>query len=376
MGWTTEHAASVATLLDSDFTLPEVVAGLDHFASPRTPAFLAVLVSRPEAKDRLSVRRHGSATFDTISQTARLHTLRIELHSYRFESYPEVALRVERIADGPLAIVLGACPPAVWKEAFGRLVAAAAPKYYLPFLRQQELRKVFDAMQLALPSGQEIRLGRVSGLRRLSEGSSKRSYQSQVEWPDLPYGEAFARAREDATFFRKVAFKTTARGDAPTREGELAGGLTNLGEFRVSDNVRWLFESGVRSAMEIIQAQHALAHHRDRTDADGGGVRALAATFTETSITLERLPAVAARLRAMPRASVSIIHGNPYLHASIVDLADGSIFDFVLVSPSRALLLPQGRATEGAVTRLCRYVYEQIAEAEFVDASRSSMGGP
>ena len=75
--------------------------------------------------------------------------------------------------------------------------------------------------------------------------------------------------------------------------------------------------------------------------------------------------------RKIPNASVSVFRSKPFLQASLLDMQDGSSFDVVLApdeSGDKLLIVPQLRATEAAVSRLCRFLYEKVGEASFEDA--------
>ncbi len=46
-------------------------------------------------------------------------------------------------------------------------------------------------------------------------------------------------------------------------------------------------------------------------------------------------------ISSLSETSVSILHGNPYIHLSIVDYIDASTYDLWVVDNNRILLVPQ-----------------------------------
>lgn len=68
-----------------------------------------------------------------------------------------------------------------------------------------------------------------------------------------------------------------------------------------------------------------------------------------------------------PDSSQVVFHANPYYHANIADLSDGSSFELWILSEKRIMLCPQGRTTEEALTRITNYIFEKFREGQLTE---------
>jgi hypothetical protein len=67
-------------------------------------------------------------------------------------------------------------------------------------------------------------------------------------------------------------------------------------------------------------------------------------------------------MRKMRTTSVSVLHGNPYLHLSLLDYLDGSAFDLWVLDDRRIILVPQMKASVAAIKRLVNHIFDDYAE--------------
>ena len=84
---------------------------------------------------------------------------------------------------------------------------------------------------------------------------------------------------------------------------------------------------------------------------------------------LRRLASILARY---PNSTKAVYHSNPYYHASIADVKDGSSIDVWVLNQSRILLVPQAKSTAPAYSRLISHIFTYFREgrvSEF-DADR------
>jgi hypothetical protein len=246
------------------------------------------------------------------------------------------------------------------------------PALYRPFLRQPDLATVFVNMQETLRPDYRLRLTKVSSLRRLGQSSTRRRYESELIWTDLDFEEAFAQAAQTSTYFRRLSFEVCHRAALGSRleSTDVTGMVNRHAHFATNSHPTWLFRATMPEARRRSEADFRLASNRDRFDSANTAPRAVIARFGE-ALGLEQADTrrIAELLRRLPATSVSVLHANPYLNATVVDLNDGSAFDVVMASDTEILILPQLRATQSAVTRMCRFIYDQIGEATFEDAS-------
>ncbi len=67
-------------------------------------------------------------------------------------------------------------------------------------------------------------------------------------------------------------------------------------------------------------------------------------------------------LSLLEDSSVSVLHGNPYIHLSIMDYIDGSSYDLWVVDSKQILLVPQLNSTIASLKRIVNHIYDYYAE--------------
>ncbi|HEY3350223.1 MAG TPA: hypothetical protein VGM13_10640 [Thermoanaerobaculia bacterium] len=314
-------------------------------------------------------RPWGAVTERQRSEKGVLYNLEFEGVDDKRRSMP---MRLWLLPEATVAVLITVCSNRDWRQGVKRLLDALYPKVYSPFLSQVALRTLFDGMGSALKPHLSMRLTRVSSVRRLLQTRSRKRFESEVTWTDIDVKSAFEAALEEKSFFKNLAFEVCEpdeRADVVRSEGT-AGVASRDAHFAVNKNVRWLYRSAVAPLLDEARDRSVFLRGRGRADSPRpDGVRAIAARFTGNfRVTTEELPQLTAILRRYPDASVSILHANPYLDASVVDMRDGSSIELLLASENQMLLLPGLRATESALNRICRFLYEQVGEAHFADA--------
>lgn len=80
------------------------------------------------------------------------------------------------------------------------------------------------------------------------------------------------------------------------------------------------------------------------------------------------------RLRTLiediPKLSVAVLHGNPYLHLMVADHSDGSTFDVVVTDPASVDIYPSFRSTAPALSRLAQRIAEHFSSSSIREAIR------
>jgi len=81
-------------------------------------------------------------------------------------------------------------------------------------------------------------------------------------------------------------------------------------------------------------------------------------------------------IRSFPNATKAVYHSNPYFHASVADVSDGSSFDLWVLSPSRMLIVPQAKSTAPALDRIVSHIFTDFREGEITEFQIGSGGEP
>ena len=66
----------------------------------------------------------------------------------------------------------------------------------------------------------------------------------------------------------------------------------------------------------------------------------------------------------LPKSTYTLYHGNPYVHASLVDYYDGSSYDIWVLSEDKITIVPQIKASFSSMSRLCEHIFKKFREGE------------
>ena len=69
-------------------------------------------------------------------------------------------------------------------------------------------------------------------------------------------------------------------------------------------------------------------------------------------------------LKRFKHGSCSVLHGNPYLHVSMLDNYDYSAADVWVLDKNEVLIVPQIRTSEAALKRIISHIFENFREGK------------
>lgn len=72
-------------------------------------------------------------------------------------------------------------------------------------------------------------------------------------------------------------------------------------------------------------------------------------------------------LKRMSKVSVSVLHGNPYIHVSVIDYFDGSTFDLWVLNSNQLVIVPQMKGSVFSIKRLINHIFDTYAEGSIKD---------
>ncbi len=253
-----------------------------------------------------------------------------------------------------------------WRDGVRRLVDYMYPKASFPFLTQSEmlhlLKDIDDGKQDA-----SLRILESSSKRRLGSGARKR-FRSEREWTDSPYQQVFAEARERNEWFRSVRFDFVSEtGDRGTKSLGTKAILSKYGYFSCSSDFPFFSRNLLPSLISMASKRLEFFSDRDRRSTPSKSPRTLEVTYDQDLFAEGKIQILVQTLRKFPNGRCTILHGNPYLHASIVDNRDFSSVDLWVLSANRILIVPQVRTSEPALKRLVNHIFENFREGALSD---------
>jgi hypothetical protein len=237
---------------------------------------------------------------------------------------------------------------------------------FLTFISHRILKSLLDDFQSKYQT-QKIIITRASCRLRLTDEDKTEKIFPMVGWPNMDLQEAFNWVYQNNGWFKSLQFKI---GDAPTTEKI---SLTRQGIIQASGIFDKVFESFVLPICTLIRKNNEFFGNRSRKTNIDLQVKPLiidfgADNFAEVSEN-EKFINTIKKLKA---SSTSVLHGNPYIHLSVIDYYDGSSFDLYVLSASELIIIPQMKGTITAIKRLINHIFDTYAEGVIKDYSESS----
>ena len=228
----------------------------------------------------------------------------------------------------------------------------------LSFIKSNDLISLIENYQSS--NGiTEIKITRASQRIRYHDESS----MSTVTWNNSSLEEAYQWLRDNNGFFKSIQFK------AYKFDFEVSNTfIDRRGIIRVEKNFSRVFESLVVPNFKILDNYIRLFNNRGRRDNSLLKVRPLEINFQDElfkdKVNHGRFIQM---LSLLDDTSVSVMHGNPYIHLSIVDYIDGSSYDMWVVDSKQILLVPQLRSSIISLKRLVNHIFDNYAEGEILN---------
>lgn len=216
-------------------------------------------------------------------------------------------------------------------------------------------------LQLVLNNLEECRPFRIIADKTVANNTS----ESTVTYTGISFKEAFERAYEEDRWIDKIDFTVMSKSPSDSTS-VMTAFLSRNSIFRVSNNFSLFYSSIILNLSSIAQTVYLLYTGRSRIQNNKvTPARPLTIEFGYTIFDRpENNKHLVNALKELTNSSVSVIHGNPYMHASVVDLLDGSSYDLWVLSKSRLIIVPQMRATYSSISRICDHIFRKFREGE------------
>ena len=248
------------------------------------------------------------------------------------------------------------------------LLESLYPRAVRPFLSQQELHQVVRALQRAVQPG-ALRVLEYSARQRIK--SRRKTIATDRSWTDVDTESAFRDAKERNIWFSSIRVEVARRGFNEESGAWLGthcriskyGDVTSDGAFALINDVvlPMLTEITVNRVRAFSNRQRVRASAEELRPIELSYDRPLLATPADLKRLLETL-------RHIPNGTCTVLHGNPYLHVTVVDEIDLSSADVWVLSQNNILIVPQLRASFAALKKLVNHIFENFAEGHIGEA--------
>ena len=196
-------------------------------------------------------------------------------------------------------------------------------------------------------------------VRENKMGYKKRTKESNLRWTDEDYAQSFKRAAENDQWIDKITFSVRKE------NSELFFGfLSRDGLFKCNKNLRLFFSTILDTVSKIGDEKVKLFKQRSRLD-NNGLIKPLTIEFPGNIFKdVEQNHKLVKVLSEFPKSSHTVYHGNPYLHASLVDYCDGSSYALWVLSENRLIIVPQLKASFSSISRFCEHLFRRFREGD------------
>ena len=236
------------------------------------------------------------------------------------------------------------------------------PEIIFTFIKSKNLKDLIDQFKLRNELS-EIKINRASHILRKED---KRSFPA-LTWPNTTLDEAFNWANENNGWFKSLKFEAI-------RYDKIISSIfiDRQGIVRANRNFEMVYNSFIQPICKSIDSNYKQFRNRDRRSNEDLDAKPLVVEYDSEIFKNvdENIIFIDAILR-LDNASVSTLHGNPYIHLSIIDYLDGSTFDLWVLNSKEIILVPQMRGTIASIKRILNHIFDTFAEGEIKDYEMS-----
>ena len=243
-----------------------------------------------------------------------------------------------------------------------RFLRSQFPHVVVGFLPQARLNRLLGDFRSTYEFS-ELIITRATQRLRLPEEGTHRRVMPVMSWPDMALDEAIDWLVEHNGWFQSVQFEAKRDGRTMTQVS-----VTREGVVRCDYLFEQVWKAFVLPLCKMHHANFNLFSKRGRRENPELAARALTVKFEDERFEdVEENKKFIQAMRSMRTASVSVLHGNPYIHLGVIDYMDGSAFDLWVLDSRELIIVPQMHGSVGSIKRLINHVFDTYAEGEVAD---------
>ncbi len=241
-----------------------------------------------------------------------------------------------------------------------RLLRNNRPGVLTTFLTHTRLQRLLESFSES--EQLDLTIKRASVRVRLESARRKAKTMPMVSWPDFSLSEAFDWVHQENGWFRAIHCEALGRSCL------FKFSINRRGEVTTSGMLESIFRAFLAPVCRILHENVEFFGRRSRGETPKRLARPVVVEFGEDCFAQrEDNERFISAMREYDRASVSVIHSNPYIHLSVLDHYDGSSFELWVLRSDRLDIVPQFRASVHAIKRVVRHVYDTYAEGHLRD---------
>ncbi|OFX29995.1 MAG: hypothetical protein A2X08_13780 [Bacteroidetes bacterium GWA2_32_17] len=189
-----------------------------------------------------------------------------------------------------------------------------------------------------------------------------------LSWPKMPLDEAFNWVVNDQNgWFKSLKFDAIRYNKIITSVF-----INRQGIVKTDLNFEMVYNAFIQPICKSIDSNYKQFRNRDRRSSENLDAKPLVVEYdSEIFKNVDENIIFINAISRLDNASVSTLHGNPYIHLSIIDYLDGSSFDLWVLNSKEIILVPQMRGTIASIKRILNHIFDTFAEGEIKDYEMS-----
>lgn len=249
-----------------------------------------------------------------------------------------------------------------YRRALLPLLQSLYPRLLLTFITHKKLRLLLEKFEKEDKHTQII-IRRASQRLRFQEAHQGRRVMPLVSWPAMSLQEAFNWVYDHNGWFESLSFDVEK-----DNRVQASISFTRQGIVRTNSLLERVYDLFIRSVCNTIHNNIELFSHRSRLERSDLSPRPIVIELNEDHfVEISENQRLIQSMRRLKAASISVIHGNPYVHLSVLDYFDGSAFDLWVLDQQKLVIVPQLRVSVAAIKRLINHIFDDYAEGKLVN---------
>jgi hypothetical protein len=229
----------------------------------------------------------------------------------------------------------------------------AYPKISLSFITHRKLENLLVKFRDEL--GFDLTIIRATSHSRIGK-----NIMTSISWTEFSIERAFEWVASENGWFQNLTFRVD-KSSMPTAEIS----ISRNGIIRSNRYFKLVFSDFILPISKVTYENIKFFSKRARLEDPDRNVHPLVIDIGEDQfINPEENHKFIDIMKTMKATSLSVIHGNPYIHISLIDYYDGSSFDILVLSTNKIIIVPQLKASFQAIKRLINYVFDNYTEGD------------
>jgi hypothetical protein len=264
-------------------------------------------------------------------------------------------LRDSEYSDSYVAITIESSK--FYRRALLPFIQSLYPKLLLTFITHKKMRRLLEQF-IQKDESYNIIITRASQRLRFQEDPKGRHVMPMVSWPSMSLEDSFQWVYDHNGWFESLSFDVKVN-------NQLISGISfsRRGLIKANGLIEEVYQSFIKPVTKTLHENIEFFSHRSRLDRPDLSPRPIVVQFDDDQFAdIGENQRFISSLRRMNSASISVLHGNPYLHVSILDYLDGSAFDLWILEQQKLVIVPQLQVSVAAIKRLINHIYDNYAE--------------